>query len=91
MDPSPRLNEVRHFLLSQWFSLPLLWDLLISQDCLWGVGAGLHGCDNWWELEIEAQFVGYVNIGSHLLYSLIWYDTQVLSSPDAPATGCFGP
>lgn len=92
MDLSTRLSEVRHVLLSQWFSLPLLRHLLVSQDGSrgrWGRASWIW--TDWWQLETEALFVGDVNIDSGLLYSLIWYDAQVLSSPDDPATGCFGP
>lgn len=89
-DLSTQLSEVKPFLLSWWFSLPLLWDRLISRG--WSVGRWGWApwlWTDWWQLEIEAWCLLAMLIMAVACW--IWSETQVVSSPDAPATGCLGP
>lgn len=69
---------------------PLGLSNFIGMD-LWGDGRGLPGWRQIGQLDAVAQFTGYLITGSGLLYPLIWSETQVVLSPNAPATGCLGP
>lgn len=69
---------------------PLGLSNFIGMD-LWGDGRGLPGWRQIGQLDAVAQFTGYLITGSGLLYPLIWSETQVVLSLNAPATGCLGP